>query len=174
MIQRSQTPYQMKKSAAAWASQVNNNQHLQSEVQAADAHQLIGMLFKATLSHLEDAHRGSERQDAASRTKWLNKSIACLSELRISLRHDLAPELSANLDNLYEYSARLLGRAKVQATNEKGFAATRGLIKEVQELLTPLQEAWDQVHQEALKFREDLAEYQKNLAAKSGPKNTND
>ena len=174
MMRRPQTPYQLKKSAAAWASQVNNNQHLQSEVQSADSHQLIAMLFKATLSHLEDAKRGSERQDAASKTKWLNKSISCISELRISLRHDIDPDFATNLDNLYDYSARQLAKAKIQPETSKGFVATQTLITEVLELLSPIQEAWDQVHQEATKFREDLAEYQKNQAAKQPQQNAND
>ncbi len=174
MMRRRQTPYQMKKSAAAWASQVNNNQHLQTEVQSADAHQLISMLYKALFSHLDDAFRGCERQDSASKTRWLNKSIACLSELRISLRPDLDAELFTNLDNLYEYSGRLLGKAKIQAETPEGFQQTQALIQEVQALLRPVKEAWEEVYDEALKFREDLAEYQKNQASQAPQQDAND
>lgn len=174
MMRRPQTPYQMKKSAAAWASQVNHNQHLESEVQQADAHQLISLLYKATLSHLEDTLRGCARQDAASRAKWLNKAQACISELRISLRHDLDAEIAGTLDSLYEYSGRQLVKAKIQAATDAGFAKTQELVNEVLELLKPVAEAWQEAHPEAMKFREDLAEYQKNQAAQAPQQDAND
>lgn len=174
MMRRPQTPYQMKKSAAAWASQVNHNQHLESEVQQADAHQLITLLYKATLSHLEDAQRGCTRLDAASRAKWLNKAQACISELRISLRHDLDAEFAATLDSLYDYAGRQLGNAKIQAATQAGFEKTQALVSEVIELLRPVAEAWQEVHPEAIKFREDLAEYQKNQAAKPPQQDANE
>ncbi|WP_404417379.1 flagellar export chaperone FliS [Marinospirillum sp.] len=153
------TPYQMKKSAEAWASQVNNNRHLEIEVQEADAHQLTSMLYKALISHLQDGIRALERQDDISKNKWLSKSQTCLTELRATLRHDIEPDFAANLDNLYEYCGRQLGKAKASNKTEP--------VEECIRLLTPIQEAWDQVHQEAIKFREDLAEFQKNQAAKS-------
>ncbi|WP_114418128.1 flagellar export chaperone FliS [Marinospirillum perlucidum] len=153
------TPYQMKKSAQAWADQVNNNRHLEVEVQEADAHKRTSMLYKALLSHLQDSISALSRNDQVSAGKWLNKSQSCLNELRVTLRHDIEPEISRNLDSLYEYCGRLLAKAKATRNPEP--------VEEAVKLLTPIQEAWDQVHSEAMKFREDLAEFQKNQAAKS-------
>ena len=152
------TPYQMKKSAAAWASQVNNNRHLETEVQEADAHKLTGMLYSAIISHLNDGIRALDRQDNASKNKWLNKAQAGITELRITLRHDIDPEFAANLDNLYEYCGRLISRAKA--------ANKTDLIVEVINLLTPIKEAWETVADEARQFRKELAEFQRNQAAK--------
>ncbi|SFC14420.1 protein FliS [Marinospirillum celere] len=163
---RPMTPYQMKKSAQAWASQVNNNRHLEMEVAEADAHQRTSMLYKAMISHMQDGIRALERQDEVSKNKWLTKAHTCFNELRASLRHDIEPEFAANLDNLYEYCGRQLAKARVANKVE--------LVEECINLLTPIQEAWDQVHDEAMKFREDLAEYQKSQAAKSPQQDAND
>lgn len=153
------TPYQMKKSAAAWAAQVNNNRHLETEVQEADAHKLTQMLYTAILSHLQDGIRAIERQDDLSKNKWLNKAQAGINELRVTLRHDIDPEFSGNLDSLYEYCGRQLGKAKAGRDTEP--------LLEVINLLQPIKEAWENVADEARKFREDLAQYQKEQRAKA-------
>lgn len=153
------TPYQMKKSAQAWASQVNNNRHLEMEVAEADAHKRTSMLFKAMISHMQDGIRALERKDDASKNKWLTKAQTCFNDLRATLRHDLDPDFAANLDNLYEYCGRQLAKARVTNKVEP--------VEEAINLITPIQEAWNQVHDEAMKFREDLAEYQKNQTSKS-------
>ncbi|MBE0508501.1 MAG: flagellar export chaperone FliS [Marinospirillum sp.] len=153
------TPYQMKKSAQAWASQVNNNRHLETEVQEADAHKLTQMLYSAIISHLNDGISALDRKDEVSKNKWLNKAQAGITELRVTLRHDIDPELAANLDNLYEYCGRLISKAK--ASNKADS------VIEAVNLLTPIKEAWEEVADEARKFREDLTQYQKEQAIKT-------
>lgn len=159
MIKRRLTPYQMQKSAQAWASQVNNNRHLETEVQEADAHKLTQMLYSAIISHLSDGMRAIERKDETSKNKWLSKAQAGINELRLTLRHDIEPELSSNLDNLYEYCGRQISKAK--ASNK-----TDPVIETIN-LLTPIKEAWESVADEARKFREDLSKFQKEQAAKA-------
>lgn len=159
MIKRRQTPYQMQKSAEAWASQVNNNRHLQTEVQEADAHKLTLMLYTAIISHLNDAVSAIGRKDEPSKNKWLQKAHAGVNELRATLRHDIEPELAANLDNLYEYSGRLISRAKASSKADP--------VIEVINLLTPIKEAWGSIADEARKFREDLVKFQREQASKA-------
>ena len=165
-MKRPLTPYQMKQSAQAWASQVSHNRHLEVEVAEADAHQRTSMLYKAMISHMQDGIRALERKDDASKNKWLTKAQTCFNQLRATLRHDINPEFAANLDSLYDYCARQLAKARVSNKVE--------LVEECINLLTPIQEAWDQVHDEAMKFREDLAEYQKNQAAQPPQQGSDD
>lgn len=153
------TPYQMKKSAQAWASQVNNNRHLETEVEEADAHKLTQLLYTAIISHLNDGVSAIDRKDNASKNKWLNKAQSGLNELRVTLRHDIAPELAANLDNLYEYCGRLVSQAKASNSDTPIFEAIN--------LLTPIKEAWESIADEARKFREDLAKQQRELTNKT-------
>ncbi|GLR63034.1 flagellar export chaperone FliS [Marinospirillum insulare] len=150
------TPYQMKKSAQAWASQVNNNRHLEAEIEDADAHKLTQLLYTAILSHLNDGISAIDRKDDTSKNKWLGKAQAGLNELRITLRHDIEPELAANLDNLYEYSGRLISQAKASNSDAPIFEAIN--------LLTPIKEAWETIADEARQFREELAKHQQALA----------
>lgn len=144
------TPYQLKKSAQVWASQVKNNRHLEVEVEQADAHQLTSMLYKAILAHLQDGLSALGREDNSAKNKWLDKALAGLNELRVTLRHDLNPELAANLTGLYSYCGQLIGQAKVKADEE--------LIIEAINLLTPIKEAWEEISQEAKQFRTELAQ----------------
>lgn len=152
---RSLTPYQMKKSAQAWASQVNNNRHLEQEVADADPHKLTHMLYTAILSHLNDGVSALDRQDEASKNKWLGKAQAGINQLRVTLRHDLDSELSANLDNLYEYIGRLISQAKASNSDTPLFEAIN--------LLTPIEEAWASITTEAREFRSDLIEQQRQI-----------
>lgn len=165
MMKRRQTPYQMQKSAAAWASQVNNNRHLEAEVNEADSHKLIQMLYAALLSHLENAERGLARSDFASKTKWLSKTQACISEARAALRHDLAPEFAATLFSLYEYAEQLVIKAKLKPLTAEGNAEAIALTVECRNLLQPLKEAWDETAEEARAFRVELSEKQQQMAA---------
>lgn len=153
------TPYQVKKSAQAWASQVNNNRHLEAEVEDADAHKLTQLLYTAIISHLNDGVSAIDRKDNASKNKWLEKAQAGLNELRITLRHDIEPELAANLDNLYEYCGRLISKAKASNLDSPVFEAIN--------LLTPIKEAWESIADEARQFREDLTNQQRELASKA-------
>lgn len=157
------TPYQMKKSAQAWAEQVNHNRHLEAEVEDADAHKLTQLLYTAIISHLNDGVSAIDRKDNASKNKWLEKAQAGLNELRFTLRHDLEPELAANLDNLYEYCGRLVTQAKASNSDAPVF--------EVINLLTPIIEAWESIADEARQFREDLVKYQREQASKAAESN---
>lgn len=167
MMKRRQTPYQMQKSAAAWAAQVNNNRHLEVEVAEADSHKLIQMLFAALVSHLENAERGLLRSDFASKTKWLSKSQACISEARGALRHDVNPELSANLFSLYEYAEQLIIKAKLKPLTDEGNKEGIALVIECRDLMLPLKEAWDETAEEARTFRAELLEKQQQIIAEA-------
>lgn len=158
---RNLTPYQMKRSAQVWASQVNHNRHLEVEVEQADAHQLTQLLYTAILSHLNDSISALDRKDSIATNKWLNKALAGLNELRATLRHDLDPEFAANLDNVYEYCGRLISRARVSYSDAAVF--------EVINLLTPIQEAWQSIAVEAREFREDIVKKQREQASKVVP-----
>ena len=153
------TPYQVKKSAQAWASQVNHNRHLEAEVEDADAHKLTQLLYTAILSHLNDGVSAIDRKDDLSKNKWLGKAQAGLNELRVTLRHDIEPELAANLDNLYEYCGRLISQAKASNSDKPVFEAIN--------LLAPIKEAWEDIADEARQFREDLAKQQREIANKA-------
>lgn len=150
------TPYQQKKFANAWASQVKNNRHLQEEVAQADAHKLTTLLFTAILSHLKDSLSALNRQDASANT-WLNKALAGINELRVTLRHDLDPELAANLSSLYDYCGVLISQAKAKVSQEP--------VLEIIKLLAPIKEAWEQIAPEAKQFREDLAAQQQEMSS---------
>ncbi len=170
MMKRRQTPYQMQKSAAAWASQVNNNRHLEQEVNEADGHKLIQMLYAALISHLDNAGRGLARGDGVSKTKWLSKAQACISEARASLRHDLSPEFAAVMFSLYEYAEQLLVKANLKPVTPSGNKQAIALVAECYKLLKPLKEAWDETAEEARAFRVDLHERQQQIIADAAVK----
>lgn len=151
------TPYQRKKFANAWASQVHNNRHLETEIEQADAHQLTTMLFGGILNHLKDALSAATRQDLASKNLRLDKALTCVNQLRLTLRHDLNPELTSNLKRLYDYCGQLLSQAKAKVELTQP-------ILDVIELISPLKEAWEEITPEVRKFREEIASSEEALA----------
>ncbi|MFK7160452.1 flagellar export chaperone FliS [Marinospirillum sp. MEB164] len=159
MIKRRHTPYQMQKSAEAWASQVHNNRHLEAEVEEADAHKLTLLLYTAILAHMKDALSAMQRDDQVAKVKWVNKAQTGINELRVTLRHDIEPEISMTLDSLYDYLGRQLAKAKAAKD-------AAPLVLECIRLLAPIKEAWEQVMDEARQFRAELATYQQEMAAK--------
>lgn len=161
-MRKATTLRQQQLAAQMYSSQISNNKHLQTEVEEADPHKLIEMLFSAIVSHMQDGISAIERDDSASMNKWLTKAQAGVNELRISLRHDLDPEMAANLDNLYEYIGRQLGSAKA--------GKETALVEECIQLITPVKDAWTEIGPEARQFREDL---ERQIAADQAENNGN-
>ena len=111
------------------------------EVEQADAHGLVNLLFKGALDQLMSAHGFIERNQTQEKAISITKTIAILDGLRSSLDMDTGGEIAQNLDDLYDYMQRRLVVAN--ADNDMS------IITEVSELLHEIQEAWNSIPQEA-------------------------
>lgn len=108
---------------------------LEAEVNNANPHRLIQLLYAGALDRLAVAQGAMERNDIALKGEQISKAIGIIGGLRASLDLDSPGELPANLDQLYEYMEVRLLRAS--STNDLA------MLDEVVQLLKTLKSGWD-------------------------------
>ena len=113
---------------------------LNTAVEAASPHQLIGMLFRGVLEALAKASGAIERKDIQLRTQQLNKATEIIVTLKGSLNFEQGGEVAENLDGLYDYMLRTL----MEANRENDLTK----VKEVSELIVTISEGWSQIPSE--------------------------
>lgn len=111
---------------------------LESAVLSASPHQLVVLLFDGALSAMKKATILMDQGDIPGKGQALSKAINIITNgLRAGLNHEAGGEISANLDNLYEYMTRRL----LEANLHNDPAA----IAEVERLLSNIADAWKQI-----------------------------
>ncbi len=105
---------------------------------SASPHQLVVLLFDGALSAMKKATILMDQGDIPGKGQALSKAINIITNgLRAGLNHEAGGEISANLDNLYEYMTRRL----LEANLHNDPAA----IAEVERLLSNIADAWKQI-----------------------------
>jgi len=116
---------------------------VETGVETADAHQLIGMLYDGALQYLHLARGAMQRADVEAKTAALGKALRIIDEgLKASL-NPAGGELSVRLQAVYEYSVKRLTLANLR--NDPAAVA------EVIGLIEPLAESWKAIRAQALK-----------------------
>jgi flagellar secretion chaperone FliS len=120
---------------------LNNNNPYQAygDGSASGQHpvRLVAALYEGALDATRTAARCFESRDIQGRTKAINKAVAILTELLVSLDFEKGGEISRNLKRLYSYmQTRLLEAHTRQAAKPLG---------EVEKLLATLIEGWSGV-----------------------------
>ncbi|BAN98099.1 FliS protein [Plautia stali symbiont] len=111
---------------------------LESAMLSASPHQLVVLLFDGALSAMKKATILMDQGDIPGKGQALSKAINIITNgLRTGLNHEAGGEISANLDNLYEYMTRRL----LEANLHNDPAA----IAEVERLLSNIADAWKQI-----------------------------
>jgi len=121
----------------AKANQAYANVALQSCIESATPHRLIQMLYDGALQRIAQAKGFMQRGDFAAKATAINKAIGVVGGLQGSLDRSVEHELTANLDDLYDYLIRQLHQANV--SNEVS------ILDEVAHLLRELKSAWEAI-----------------------------
>ncbi|MFU8790164.1 MAG: flagellar export chaperone FliS [Methylobacter sp.] len=105
-----------------------------AEIEEANPHRLIQMLYEGGLQRIAVAKGALMRHETAEKGENIGRAIAIIGGLRSSL--DLGQgEIALNLDDLYDYMERRLLEA-----NLKNDIA---ILDEVASLLREIKAAWD-------------------------------
>ena len=116
---------------------------VETSVQGADAHHLVGLLFDALVQSLHEARGGIERGEIETKGMALGKAVRILEEgLKAGLNRREGGELANNLHHLYDYSIQRLTLA-----NLRNDAAA---VAEVVNLMQPLAQSWQHIRGAAL------------------------
>ncbi len=113
----------------------------ESALEGASPHRLIQMLLNGALDRLAQARGAMQREDVAQKGLLLGKAVSILGGLQASLDKSVDPEMTANLDSLYDYMQRRLLEANLR--NDVA------LVDEVSDLLQTIKAAWDEISPQA-------------------------
>jgi len=115
------------------------NVYLKNRVLAADAVELIHLLYEHALVQVAAARASLARGDIGGRSKAVSRTLAILGELEGSLDHQAGGSISQNLASLYQYMRKRLIDANVKQNAEA--------LAEVESLLHTLDEGWTAMRQ---------------------------
>lgn len=111
------------------------------QVDQADGHELITLLFDTLSLRIMQAKKSIETDDINGKIERVTKALNILDGLRVSLNHDDGGDIARNLDDLYDYMQRRL----VEANAKNDINA----LLEINSLVGEIKEAWAQIPVEA-------------------------
>ena len=109
-----------------------------SEIEYADPHRLIQMLFEGALKRISFAKGAIQRQQIAEKGKFIGQAVAIVDGLRASLDKEKGGEIAVNLEALYDYISRQLVTANLKSSE--------AILDEVSGLLLEVKSAWDAIN----------------------------
>ncbi len=115
-----------------------NDYGYNSEIEYADPHRLIQMLFEGALKRIAFAKGAMQRKQIAEKGKFISQTIEIVGGLRASLDIEGGGNIAANLESLYEYMSRRLVTANLKNSEE--------ILDEVAGLLADVKLAWDAIN----------------------------
>lgn len=104
------------------------------QTQTASPGEILLALYEGIFRFLNAARRLLNEGQKGQASQQIRKAHAIISELYIALDNDKAPELCANLRNVYEFCLERLMHASIRSNQPA--------IDDVLRVLTPLREAW--------------------------------
>ena len=106
-----------------------------SGIEDATPHRLIQMLMEGALDKIATAKGHLLHGEMAEKGRHISWAISIISGLQSSLDMEKGGEISANLDDLYDYMVRRLGEASVRNDPH--------ILDEIISLLVEIKSAWD-------------------------------
>lgn len=130
--------------ASARAASAYKSVGLETSVNGADPHGLVSLLFTALMQSLSAAQAAMKRRDIPGKGRAIGMAVRYLDEgLIVSLNDKEGGELAKNLRALYSYCVLRLTQANLN--NDLG------KVEEVQRLIEPVAQSWQQIRPEVLK-----------------------
>jgi len=108
-----------------------------AEVNEANPHRLIQMLFEGALERIVTARGAMLQGDVSNKGERISRAIDIIEGLRAHLDMEKGGEVAANLESLYEYMARRLTEANLR--NDVA------MLDEVANLLREVKAGWDAI-----------------------------
>lgn len=112
-------------------------QYQSSRMETSSPIQLVVALYDGALRFLRTASAAIGAENMPAKGVSLNKAHAIVTELLVTLDHELAPDLSGQLEALYSFVLDRIVKANAECDAEKIDEAVRALL--------PLRDAWAQL-----------------------------
>ena len=109
----------------------------ESAITTQSCGRLIVMLYEGAVKFLEQAIREIDKQDWIAKGRYINRAIAIVDELDLSLDMEAGGEIAASLRKLYDFLRRHLAQANLNRDPTR--------IREAIAILQELNEGWKAV-----------------------------
>jgi flagellar protein FliS len=114
---------------------------VETAVTGADPHQLVSLLYEALLQSLGKARTAILNKDIAGKGEAIGRAVRLIEEgLKAGLNDAQGGALAGNLRSLYDYSIARL--------TEANWRTDHAMVEEVEQLVRPLAQAWEQIRGE--------------------------
>lgn len=137
------------------------NQYQNNQVSTATPEQLLIMLYDGAIRFVRQAIAALDAKNMEEKSRYINKASAIVSEFRATLDHGIGGEISASLDDLYDFMLREMVKGNIKNDPEP--------LRVVENLLSDLRETWMQAieinRQEKAPIQVSAAEYKPFQAA---------
>jgi len=110
------------------------NQYQQNQIMTASQEQILLMLYDGAIRFTRQAIEASKVGDVTTKLGRISKAFAIITEFSNSLNHEIGGEIANDLDGLYHFMLRELGKARKDTTGEH--------LEVVEKLLVDLRQTW--------------------------------
>lgn len=111
-----------------------SDSYLKNQIETASREQLLLMFYDGAIRFAKRALNAIDENNFEQRNYCINKTSAIITELSVSLDHDIGGQIAQNLEALYDYMLREL----IKANNGNDAEPVKVVIA----LLADLQETW--------------------------------
>ena len=115
-------------------------------IQSATPQQLLIMLYEGAIQNIKKAISAIDAKNIAEKGKYIGKAHDIISELNVSLNHEVGGEVTRELERLYDFMITQLLKANIETNAEP--------LKAVQRNLEVLLDGWKQA---VTQFNKDVA-----------------
>ncbi|MDQ7015120.1 MAG: flagellar export chaperone FliS [Gammaproteobacteria bacterium] len=119
------------------AEKMYNRVGLYGEIEQANPHKLISMLYEGALKRIVMAKKELALKNVAEKGVLLGQAMMIVANLKSSLNMEQGGDISIHLTDLYDYIETLLLKANFNNDAE--------MLDEVMNLLLEIKGAWDQI-----------------------------
>ena len=110
------------------------NQYLQNQIMTASKEQILLMLYDGAIKFCRQALAANENGNVIEKLGKISKAFAIITEFSNSLNHEIGGDIAADLDGLYQFMLRELGKARTETSAEH--------LQNVEKLLVDLRLTW--------------------------------
>ena len=108
--------------------------YLRNQIESASKEQLLIMFYDGAISFVSRAENAIRENNIEQRNYCINKASAIITELSVTLDHDIGGQIASDLEALYDFMIRELIKANIENRLSS--------LKTVKTLLTDLGDTW--------------------------------
>ena len=108
--------------------------YLKNQIESASKEQLLIMFYDGAISFVSRAENAIRDNNTEQKNYCINKASAIITELSVTLDHQIGGQIASDLEALYDFMNRELNKANIKNSLSS--------LETVKTLLTDLGETW--------------------------------